>query len=148
MLGEPVRPITSMSMVLFGYIALALLVLVAWIQAAGIVKLRGWPQRYIVMSPARRVWDVSRHFVVPALILIIVATIAEDSLQRGFTLYYAAVMVPDMMLIALIGTAGDLIHGFVKFWMVVSGRAAKAASQREPQVVAAGNPWQTEAGQR
>ncbi len=148
MLGEPVRPITSMSMVLFGYVALVLLVIVAWIQAAGIVRLRGWPKRYIAMSPARRVWDVSRHFVLPALILVIVATLAENRLQRGFTLYYAAVMVPDMMLIALVGTAGDLIHGVVKFWMVVSGRAAKAASQREPQLVAAGNLWHTETGQK
>ena len=133
MLGEPVRQVASMPMTLFGYVALALLIVVAWTQAAGIVKLRNWPERYIAMPPGRRVWDVSRHFVIPAVILMVISMVAEDWLQRGFTFYYAMVMVPDMMLIALIGSLGDLVHGTVKFWIVVSGRAAKAATQRETQ---------------
>ena len=133
MLGQPVRQVASMPMTLFGYVALALLIVVAWTQAAGIVKLRNWPERYIAMPPGRRVWDVSRHFVIPAVILMVISMVAEDWLQRGFTFYYAMVMVPDMMLIALIGSLGDLVHGTVKFWIVVSGRAAKAATQRETQ---------------
>ena len=146
LLGEPIRPVTSMSMALFGYVALAILIVVAWLQALGLARLSGWPKRYVAMSPARRVWDVSRHFVVPALILVLVAMIAENRLQRGFTFYYAAIMVPDMMLIALIGTAGDLVHGAVKFWMVLTGQAAKAAIQRETEPAAAAKPMRTRTG--
>jgi hypothetical protein len=146
MLGEPLRPVTSMSMALFGYLALAILIVATWIQASGIATLRNWPQRYLAMSPGRRVWDVSRHLVIPAVILIVIDTVAEQQLQRGFTFYYAAVMVPDMMLIALVGCAGDLIHGAVKFWTMITGRAARAAIQRAPQPAPAAGPWQPQVG--
>lgn len=142
MLGEAIRPVSSMSMVVYGYVALAVLGVIALLQALGIFGLSRWPARFNAMSPMRRLWDVARHFIIPAMILVIVVTLVANRLQRGLTLDYAVIWVPEMMLIAFIGTAGDLFQGIAKLWMLASGRAFAATVSPKPQPVAAASASQ------
>ncbi len=138
LLGEAIRPVSSLSMVLYGYLTLAVLGVIALIQALGIFRLSRWPTRYHAMPRIRRLWDVSRHFIIPALILAVVIWLVANRLQRGLTLDYAVVWVPEMVLIALVGTAGDLFQGIAKLWMLASGRvvAASPSPESEPLVAA------------
>lgn len=135
LLGESIRPVSSFSMVIYGYSALAILAVIALIQALGILRLSRWPRRFLAMTPPRRWWDVARHFLIPALILAVVFYLVSNRLQRGLTLDYALIWVPEMMLIAFIGTAGDLLQGMIKLWMLASKRVAAATGPAlSPQV--------------
>lgn len=142
LLGEAIRPVSSFSMVIYGHVALGLLSMIALIQALGIFRLSNWPARYIAMTRMRRLWDIARHFIIPALILVIVFLLVANRLQRGLTLDYALIWVPEMMLIAFIGTVGDLFQGIAKLWLLVSGRIVAAAPSPEPEPhVAASASW-------
>lgn len=140
LLNEAIRPVSSLSMAVYGYVTLAVLGVIAFIQALGIFGLSHWPTRFNAMTRRRRLWDVSRHFIIPALILTIVIMLAANRLQRGLTLDYAVIWVPEMMLIALVGTAGDLFQGVAKLLLLASGRVAAAALVPTPPPVAAASP--------
>ncbi len=88
--------------------------------------LRGWRVRAQGMRPGRKAWDIGISFIIPTVILIIVLTQVRAFYGDRFNLQSTALLLPsvlpDVVILMLLGTLPDYIQGFTKLGWTLTGR--------------------------
>jgi CubicO group peptidase (beta-lactamase class C family) len=112
--GFPIR--------LIGYIMLGGFILNLAVNIRSLIRLNLWRQKFEIKKTAAKIWDISSHFVIPVLLILLLPVGISAYLQRGFSWEAAWSQAPDGIFWLFTGILFDLIQGSAKIRLLLKER--------------------------
>jgi cytochrome b561 len=82
-------------------------------------RLNRWHRNFAIKKTTAKIWDVSSHFAIPVLLILLLPIGISAFLQRGFSWEAGWSQAPDGIFWLFAGILLDLIQGIAKIRLLV-----------------------------
>jgi hypothetical protein len=115
-------PRGGFSIRLIGYVMLVGFIFNLVMNIRSLSGLNRWHQKFAVKKTAAKIWDVSSHFAIPVLLILVLPIGISAYLQRGFSWEAGWSQSPDGIFWLFAGILFDLIQGSAKITLLLIER--------------------------
>jgi CubicO group peptidase (beta-lactamase class C family) len=112
-------PQGGFSIRLIGYVMLVGFILNLVMNIRSLSRLNRWHRNFAIKKTTAKIWDVSSHFAIPVLLILLLPIGISAFLQRGFSWEAGWSQAPDGIFWLFAGILLDLIQGIAKIRLLV-----------------------------